>query len=473
MGGVVMSKHNDRDDQNRANDSEQHDIDNESNLDKDHVVENENESKPTQNDKSEDLHNKIEVNEDSLTNENERQQDEQQVSTDNENGKEPEVEQLNEEKVSEDEINEEDDLADDDEEVVVYEEVSSFSAFKVVLVTLLTLLIIGGSIAAAGAYYVYTNLQPVDPDSEEFVQVTVPMGSSGTRIASILKEHDLIKNEQLFYYYVRYKGVTGFQAGDYFLSPSMGIDQIITNLQEGIVHVETERFTVIEGLTVEETAQSLADQGLVDYDEFLIAVNEADFSDIAFVNEIPEDENRKYRLEGFLYPETYEVYKGLTEEQIIRVMLEQFQKVFKSEWTEALDEHGLTMYEVVTLASIVEREAVLDEERKTISGVFHNRLNEEWLLQSCATVQFVLDKPRERLLLEDLEVDSPYNTYKNAGLPPSPIASPRASSIEAALFPEEHEYFFFVIKNDGSNGHNFARTYQEHLDNDARSRGNF
>jgi UPF0755 protein len=299
------------------------------------------------------------------------------------------------------------------------------------------------------------------------------LGSSPTTIASILKENDIIKNEKVFYYYVRYKGASGFQAGEYQLSKDMELKDIMEKLKDGKVNVATERFTIAEGLSVEQIATHLESKGLANKDKFLKLINEGDFSDIAIMAEIPEVEERKYRLEGLLFPETYEIFKGATEEEIIRMMLKQFEKEVNPEWKEHQKKTGLTFYEIVILASIIEREAVVKEERKTIAGVFYNRIEEGWLLQSCATVQFVLGKQRDRLLFEDLEVDSPYNTYVNPGLPPSPIASPGRHSLEASFTPESHDYFFFVTKKDGTGSHHFAKTFKEHQNNNAKSRGNF
>jgi UPF0755 protein len=369
------------------------------------------------------------------------------------------------------------------DEIDEIEERSPFSALKIVLITLLVLFLIAAGAVAGAGYYVYANLQPVAVEDEELVHIEVPMGSSASRIASILKESNLVRNEQIFYYYVRYKGESGFQAGEYYLSANMELDDIIQQLKSGRIYLDSVRFTVAEGLSVDQKASHLESIGLVNKDKFLQLLNEGDFSDISFISEIPESEHRKYRLEGFLFPETYEIYKGASEEEIIRLMLQQFEKELakidaelkesNTSLKDELEEKGLTLYEAITLASIIEREAVVNEERKTISGVFHNRINEGWLLQSCATVQFVLGKQRDRLLFEDLEVESPYNTYINAGLPPSPIASPGRQALEAAIQPEEHEYFFFVTKKDGSGSHHFSKTYKEHQQNDAQSRGNF
>ena len=368
-----------------------------------------------------------------------------------------------------------DDYEDDDEEEA-YERRNRgcFIAFLKTLVMgffLLFFFVVG--IMGAGAYYVYSNLQPLDPESIEYVEVQIPLGSSASRIATVLESNGIIKNNTFFYYYVRYRNASGFQAGEYYLSPSMTFDEIIEQLKDGRVYLESDRFTIPEGLAVEQIADLLETQGLINREIFLELIIEGDFSEFAWIADIPESEDRKYRLEGFLFPETYEIYKGADEAAIIRRMLAQFDKEFKQEWLKPLEEKGMTMYDAVILASIVEREAVLAEERATIAGVFTNRIRENWMLQSCATVQFVLGKQRERLLFSDLEAPSPYNTYINQGLPPGPIASPGRSALLSVIEPEEHEYFFFVTRKDGSGGHHFSSTYEEHLRNDAQSRGNF
>ncbi|GAA0354613.1 endolytic transglycosylase MltG [Bacillus horti] len=373
-----------------------------------------------------------------------------------------------------------------DEEEEYEQEYSSFSGFKIVLITLLTIILVVGLAGGIGAYYVYANLQPVDDESEEIIEIEVPMGSSGTRIASILKENDLIRHENIFYYYVRYKGHSGFQAGTYYLTQSLSPEEIIELLKEGRVHQETVRFTIAEGLTIDQISVHLENEGLANADRFKELSNQPELfeEEFAFLSYLPEErEDIKYLLEGFLFPETYEIFQGADEEVIIRVMLSQFDKEFNrivqtlntedEGWEQKLEERGLTIFDMITLASIVEREAVVNDERKTIAGVFHNRLEDEWLLQSCATVQFVLGKQRDRILYEDLAVEHPYNSYINEGLPPGPIASPGRESILATFNPENHEYYFFVTKKDGSGSHHFSRTFEEHQQNDAQSRGNF
>ncbi|MCL1906242.1 MAG: endolytic transglycosylase MltG, partial [Clostridiales bacterium] len=149
------------------------------------------------------------------------------------------------------------------------------------------------------------------------------------------------------------------------------------------------------------------------------------------------------------------------EKQIIEMMLKQFDSIWTEEWQAKADDLGMSLPEVVTLASIIEKEAAVEADRPVISGVFHKRLGIDMMLQSCATIQFLLGEPKVPLLNSDLEIESPYNTYKYPGLPPGPIASPGVAALKAALYPEETEYLYFRAKNDGS--HRFSVTYEEHL----------
>jgi UPF0755 protein len=362
----------------------------------------------------------------------------------------------------------------DREEFVVddVEEERSGGAWKVVLITVLVVfLLIAG--AALGLYfYITQSLKPVAAGKEEIV-ITIPKGASSAEIGEILHEKGLIRNATVFKYYVRYKGIASqLQAGDYRFTPGMSVDALLDKMVNGDVYVETFTFTIPEGFTVIQIADLLAEKGLVNKEKFLKEVNEGKF-DYDFIKAIPADPNRKYRLEGYLFPETYEMKKGATEHEIIDRMLSQFDKVFKEEWKAELNKRKMTIDQAVTLASIVEREAVLNEERPVIAGVFYNRMEEGWKLQSCATIQFILGKQRDVITYKDLEVESPYNTYINSGLPPGPIASPGQASLQAVVYPENHDYFFFVTKKDGSDGHFFSKTFAEHKKNNAKSQGSW
>jgi UPF0755 protein len=237
----------------------------------------------------------------------------------------------------------------------------------------------------------------------------------------------------------------------------MSTPEILSALSQGGA-ARSQRFTVREGLTVREIAESLESDGLVDAERFLELTLTGDF-DFDFMGELL---GGPYRLEGFLFPETYDVFLTATEEDIINRMLTQWDTVFTDEYRARAAELGFTMLEIMTIASLVEAEAQVPFERPKVSSVIHNRLAIGMQLQFCSTVQFALGERRDRLLFRDLEIDHPYNTYIIPGLPPGPINSPGASSIHAALFPEETDYLFFVVRPGGGGTHNFARTHAEH-----------
>jgi len=329
-------------------------------------------------------------------------------------------------------------------------------------------------LAVIGAIYVNSLFQPVEPLlSEEKIQVEIPKGSNPSEIGTILKDNQLIKSELIFQLYVKTSGNdVALKAGKFELSKGMDLKEVTNELVNGEAIIDTVKFTIPEGYTVKQIAARLAEQGLVDEERFLQLAKEGNF-DYDFIKQIPNDKNMGYKLEGYLFPETYEVIKGATEEEIIDKMLAQFEKEWKKEWEATAKEQGMTLHELVTLASIIEREVVVDEERPLVAGVFYNRLDDSWNLQSCATVQFILGKQKENLTYDDLEIDNPYNTYVYQGLPPGPIGSPGRSSLEAAVYPTEHDYYFFVTKKDNSGEHYFAKTYEEHLKNDANSRGSW
>lgn len=335
------------------------------------------------------------------------------------------------------------------------------------IVALLIVLAIGGS-----AVYVYQQLQPVEGE-QVAKNVTIPTGSSVPEIGRLLEEQGLIKNADLFSYYVKVKGVAPqLKAGEYQFTTGQTIDDMLQAMIDGKTVVSAKRFTIPEGWNVEQIADHLAEEGIVNKEEFLKEVNTGSFPEYPFVAAIPKKEGRKYRLEGYLFPETYEVNKEATAHDVIARMLAQFQKEWQPEWTDLLKKRNLTMDEAVTLASIVEREVKVDKERPIVAGVYYNRLRDKWPLQADATIQFIFGKQRDRLTYDDLKVKSPYNTYINPGLPPGPIANPGRESLEAVVKPAQHDYFFYVTKKDGTSEHYFSRTLQEHQANDAKSRGN-
>lgn len=335
---------------------------------------------------------------------------------------------------------------------------------KKVLIALLILALIAGG----AAFYVWNGIKPVE-SSDHTVEFEVEPGMSTAKIADMLEEKGLIKDALLFKGYLKVKKEgSRFMAGIYEAKPGITYDQLISKMNKGEVKPkEMVRFTIPEGYTVRQMAEVIAKETGLEAKKIAQLADKTSGWKTSITDEIPKDAELRHQLEGYLFPATYELPKESTEEDVVQVMLSQMEKRLNEipDWKGLLKERGLTLHELLTVASLVEREVVADKERALVAGVIYNRLEKEMHLQIDATVQYLLDKPKERLLYKDLEVDSPYNTYRNKGLPPGPISSPSLSSIQAALKPEKSEYFFYVTKKDGTQEHLFAKTYKEHLKN--------
>lgn len=268
---------------------------------------------------------------------------------------------------------------------------------------------------------------------------------------------------------------SSFKAGTYNVSPGDTYDTLISRMNAGdVVKEDTVVFTIPEGYTATQVADKLAEAWNQKAEVFLQLIDSGAGLEAVGTLGIPENKELRHRLEGYLFPETYELAKDSTPQEVIEAMLEQLVKKLDTipEWKAKLANRGLTLHELMTVASLVEREVVVNEERPLVAGIIYNRLDKGQKLEIDATVQYLLDKQKERLYEKDLKVDSPYNTYKQEGLPPGPISSPGLASIEAALTPEVSEYFFYVTKKDGSQAHLFAKTYKEHLANIEKSKQN-
>lgn len=332
-------------------------------------------------------------------------------------------------------------------------------------------------VAGAGVIgYVWKGMQPLPMEGRE-ITVTIEPGTGTSSIASRLEVEGVIKNAHIFKGYLKYKNEgSRFQAGAYAFYPGVTYDEIITRLNQGdVIPDKMIRFTIPEGYTVAQIADKLDDEGYVNKDTFLKLTDDiawlAGHSELTAL--IPTDDDIKHPLEGYLFPETYEVKEGSSEEKIIVRMLDEMQQRLMDispGWEDELQNKNLTLHQWLTAASLIEREVVVDEERPLVAGVIFNRMKRSMRLQLCATVEYVLDKPNEPLYYKDLEIESPYNTYRIDGLPPGPIASPSSASLEAVLHPEPSDYLFYVTKKDGSYTHLFAKTYEEHLRNNEKSK---
>ncbi len=348
------------------------------------------------------------------------------------------------------------------------------SPLKIIIRVILVLFILT-VIGVTGVFFVAKSLlEPVNPEAtEELILISVPQGVSTGQIAIMLEEEGVIQNAFLFRLYLRYTDADAtLMAGDYQLSPSMTPGDIIGKLKRGDVYIETDWFVVPEGYDILRIARYLEEEGLADESEFLrMAQSPPDslLERFPFLKEVPQ--NVDFVLEGYLFPSRYEIISGATPEDIIVLMLNRFQRFLTDDNLKRMDQLGMSILDVVTLASIVEREAASDKEWDLVSSVFHNRLNINMRLQSCATIQYILGEVKEVLLYEDLEVESPYNTYKNPGLPPGPISSPGDAALKAVLYPAETDYFYFVSKGDGSGEHYFSATLAEHNASKAKAGG--
>ncbi|MBO8129683.1 MAG: endolytic transglycosylase MltG [Peptococcaceae bacterium] len=289
------------------------------------------------------------------------------------------------------------------------------------------------------------------------VVIKIPSNATTGDIAAILRENDLIRNEKVFILYTRFLGIDhALKAGTYEISGSVSVPELAELLLRG--QPEVVSFTVPEGYNLQQIADLLEEQGLASRKVFFDAVTQGEFN-YSFLPDLNMD---KHRLEGYLFPDTYHIGPQTSVNTIIKLMLERFQKFLNQHhYRDLAEQAGLTVHEAVTLASLIEREAQKSYERPLISSVLHNRLKKGMPLQVDATVIYALGKThKDQVLLKDLEVDSPYNTYKYYGLPPGPIACPGEESLLAAVQPASTDYLYYVAKPDGS--HHFSHTLAEH-----------
>ena len=287
------------------------------------------------------------------------------------------------------------------------------------------------------------------------VSVYVEPGMNSSQIYSEMKKNGVIVSTKLFAFAA--KGDSqNFKAGMHTMNKHMSYKKAIEELKRNAAGEGEVLVTFPEGYELREMAQLLEDKGIKKADDFIKASNEK--YECSFL-----PSRKDGYLEGYLFPDSYYISAKMKSSDIINMMLKRFGEVYTDAYKKRADEIGMTTNEVITLASIIEREAARDSERALVSSVFHNRLksSEYPYLQSCATVQYLLSERKEVLSDKDIEIDSPYNTYKYKGLPPGPIASPGRKSIEAALYPAQTNYYFFVSNGDGTQ--TFSETYEEHM----------
>jgi len=327
--------------------------------------------------------------------------------------------------------------------------------------------LIGSLLIVCIGSILYTIYIPISFKGESIV-VNIPTGSTPQNIGELLETHQLIRKSSSFYWYIRSIGLKEpLRAGSFLISPTNSVPQIIKLLQKSSGSYHLARVTIPEGYNIWEIAKVLDQKGVADYEtiiDYWHVKAKVDFEDdYPFLKEIPVQ-----TLEGYLYPETYYIPKGNNAlKTLTRLMLTQFQRRIIPLWEKDPSVKGspkarFSLHQVLTIGSLIEKEARLKSEMSLISSVFYNRLRRRMLLGSDPTVVYAMGKSyKKRVLYKDTKVESPYNTYKHTGFMPSPISSVSESAFKASLRPEKTNDLFFVANRDGS--HIFTKTYKEHL----------
>jgi UPF0755 protein len=316
---------------------------------------------------------------------------------------------------------------------------------KLKLRIILFIFFVGSSLFIYGIFW-----SPNNFEGDKILKVS--KGQTFTEVADSLKQIGVIRSVFLFKIAGKLSGsTTKLQIGKYRFKSGASNLSIIDNIQNGRTS-ETITVLIREGLRATTQAQIFAQKLGIDSSRFMELVDDKSFAKSLGID--------AHNLIGYLMPKTYKFYWQTDEEDIIRTLAAEFWKEFDSSMIRQMNRRKMTMNEVLTMASIIELETAIDTERAIVAGVYYNRLQKRMRLQADPTVQFALGGKPHRLRYSDLEFDSPYNTYKNYGLPPGPINNPGKTSILAALYPLRHKYLYFVATGEG--GHRFTSSFSEH-----------
>lgn len=335
--------------------------------------------------------------------------------------------------------------------------------FKVFLICLVVTAFISGGIF----YYRSEVIRHPLKSNEKKVQFTVSKGENLSDVIKALNDKKIIKNKYFIAQYVNRNSISqSVKPGVYSFSENISLEKFTRYLNKGIKDDQTFKVVVPEGYDVEHIAEALDKKGIISKADFIKSCREYKLPDF-----IKIDSGRRYALEGYLFPDTYEFFKGTEGKEIIDVMLKRFSEVIvniQKETGKNINKEDLD--KIVTMASIVEKEVDRQDERGKAASVFYNRLNKGMKLQSCATVLYALGTHKDKLYYNDLKVNSPYNTYIVKGLPIGPISCPGVECIKAAINPEKTNYLFFVSKNDGT--HFFSDNEKQFLEVKKVTQGN-
>lgn len=340
-----------------------------------------------------------------------------------------------------------------------------------VAIALCVLIVVAGVVMATVNWVDRNFFAPVDERDTTLRTFVVEAGNSLTRVSNNLESQGLIRNRTVFKYYADFLGYgQKIQAGEYQVSRAMPMRDIMELLTTGDGNPITRNITIIPGWTIQDMADYFVSQGIIQDREELLALCRGgqDFAAYYYIADVLQDKDvadRLYVLEGYLAPDTYEIYTDASIQEIVKKLLSQTEAVFKSEYHDRAAELGMTMDDIITLASMIEKEAKTDDFAR-VSAVFHNRLKINMALGSDVTIKYATGVRRMSLTSADLNAATPFNSYTHKGLPPGPVCSPSANAIRAALYPDEKfiqdQYLYFCSKDPGTGELHFSRTLQEH-----------
>jgi len=317
-------------------------------------------------------------------------------------------------------------------------------------------------VVVVGGFLFWQNLNSPVSSSNQAENFIVAKGETATQIAKNLRLNNLIKSEFYFKYNVWRENLK-IQAGEYSISQKLSTREIIKILTQGEAISQEKSITIIEGWNNKDIAAYLEKNNIISVKDFLALTKEPlknwkfDFTKPDFLNDAPGTVG----LEGYLFPDTYRIFKDTKAEEIIYKMLDNFNKKLTPGMREEIKKQNKTIYEIITMASVIEKEVRSTDDMKIVSGIFWNRIKNGQALQSCATLAYILGVNKPQYSLEDTKIDSPYNTYKYRGLPPGPIANPGLNAIAAAIYPENTNYNYFL--SDPKTGKTiYSKTLDEH-----------
>lgn len=330
-------------------------------------------------------------------------------------------------------------------------------------IIILLIIIVVVLIGTAGFFYTQHQFRLPASSSDRELAFIVKSGEGVKQIAKHLEEENLIKSSFYFELYVwKEKLSQKLQAGEYLFRCNMTIPEIVEILVTGKVVSREVKVTIPEGLTIKKIGRILAESELLSFKEFWFSsqvpiLENQWLAKYEFLKGVPQGAT----LEGFLFPDTYSLYKDATPKEILEKMLDNFDRKFTAQMCLDIERQGKSIYEIITMASLLEKEVRTYEDRQIVSGIFSKRVENNYPLESCATIAYILGADKWRYSYEDTRIKSPYNTYLNIGLPPSPICNPGLSAIKAAIYPEESDYHYFLSRPDTGQTV-FSKTLKEH-----------